>query len=111
MATTTNETTRNILDFLLNSRHFAWRENVLPVPVQRKGVVVGFRSGGKSGISDIVGVLSPEGRSLFVEIKTGKDKLRPVQKAFLDQAKSCGALVMIVKDFNDFLEQWKMMNL
>lgn len=103
----TNDTTRDILSFLFAARVFAWRENVLPVPVARAGSVIGFRSGSKSGKPDIMGILSPNGRSLCCEVKTGKDKLRPEQIGFLENARKMGALVMVVKDFKDFLKQWE----
>lgn len=103
----TNDTTRDILNFLFLQRVFAWRENVLPVPVARAGSVIGFRPGSKTGKPDIMGILPPNGRSLCCEVKTGKDKLRPEQIGFLENARAMGALVMVVKDFKDFLEQWK----
>lgn len=113
----TNDTTRNVLKRLFDLGVPAWRHNVLPVPISRAGTVVGFRPGGKSGISDIVGYL-PAGLftvrgeqcrhavPLYIEVKTGKDRLRPEQIGFLDQATRYGCVVMVIKDFNDFERQW-----
>lgn len=78
----------------------------MPIPVCRNGAVVGFRSGGKSGIPDIVGMLRPHGRFFGVEIKTGRDKLRPEQIGFHSQARKLGAFILVVKDYEDFIDQW-----
>lgn len=105
----TNETTRRILNFLLDNGVFAWRHNVLPVPLPGGG----FRPGSKSGIPDIIGILPAlggnnrcAGRFLGAEIKTGKDSLRPEQEGFHFTARKLGAVIFVVKDFDDFLEQW-----
>lgn len=100
--TKTNETTRDILKFLFTVGVFAWRHNVLPIPLPGGG----FRPGGKSGIPDIIGVLPDGGRFFGCEIKTGRDKLRPEQEGFHTTARKLGAVILVVKDFNDFLEQW-----
>lgn len=112
--TITNETTKAILNFLFRSGVFCWRQNVAPIPISRNGTVTGFRSGGKSGLPDIMGVLQPignrmdlKGTYLGVEIKTGKDRLSEVQKSFHLQVKQMGGIIFVVKDFNDFLLQWQ----
>jgi hypothetical protein len=105
--TKTNETTREILGFLFTEGVFAWRENVLPVPVVRAGAVTSFRSGSKAGKPDIMGILPHVGRTICCEIKTGKDRLRPEQVGFLETARKMGALVMVVKDYEDFLRRWR----
>ena len=109
---TTNTTTRDILKHLFNAGIFAWRQNVLPVPVHRAGLIVGMRPGSKQGLPDIMGKLPTTlfpnfGRGLCIEIKTGKDKLRPEQIGFLSNAERFGDIIMVVKDYEDFLNQWK----
>src|SRR6185436_6043614 len=105
--TQTNETTTLILDFLLHRKILAWRQNVLPIPITRQGQLVGYRPGSKAGLPDILAILPPSGRTLLIEVKTGKDQLRPVQIAFLEQSRSCGAMVLMVKDYDDLLAQFK----
>ena len=100
--TKTNETTRDILKSLFACGVFAWRHNVLPIPLPGGG----YRSGSKSGIPDIIGILPVSGKFLGIEIKTGKDRLRPEQIGFHTTARKLGAVIMVVKDFNDFQEQW-----
>lgn len=106
MATKTNETTRDILKFLFASSVFAWRHNVLPIPLPGGG----YRPGSKSGIPDIIGILSEGGKFLGVEVKTGKDRLRPEQIGFHLTARKLGALILVVKDYEDFLTQWNGLN-
>lgn len=107
----TNETTRRILNFLFSVGVFAWRENVLPIPLVGGR---GFRPGSKSGKPDIVGILPSlwgsslyKGRFLGVEVKTGRDRLRPEQEGFHFTARKLGAVILVVKDFNDFKQQWE----
>lgn len=100
----TNETTNAILSFFFSAGIFAYRANVLPVPLPGGG----FRPGGKAGTPDIVGILPPTGKYFGVEVKTGKDKLRPEQIGFHKNARDAGALILVVKDFEDFREQWKL---
>lgn len=107
----TNETTNAILDFLFRNRVFAWRQNSGGIPLFREGILTGFRPGGKAGQPDIVGILPSMGRHLGgtylgIEIKTGKDRLSEGQVAFHSQARKAGALILVVKSFEDFLTQW-----
>ena len=98
----TNKTTNAILKFLFSAGIFAWRANVLPVPLLGGG----FRPGGKAGTPDILGILTKTGRFLGIEIKSGRDRLRPEQIGFHKNAMDAGALILVVKDFEDFLTQW-----
>lgn len=105
----TNQTTNDILNFFLRNGIFA----------RRHGVVSGTSSytkkngetkeryihGGITGGSDIFAWL-PNGKFLGVEIKTGKDRLSPIQEGFNAQIQMMGHLIFVVKDFNDFLLQW-----
>lgn len=98
--------TRDICDYLILEGHKAWRQNVLPVPLSGGG----FRSGSKAGQPDVVGILcDPGGRGgcyFGIEVKTGRDKLRDVQKAFHFEARKLGAIILVVKTFEDFFVQW-----
>lgn len=102
----TNELTTRILNFLFSAGIFCWRQNVAPIPIQREGLVVGFRSGGISGQPDIVAILPPTGRYLGIEVKTGFDRLRPGQVSFRENSTHCGAAYLEVKTFDDFLNQF-----
>lgn len=102
----TNQTTNEILSFLFSQRIFSWRQNTGGIPLFREGILTGFRPSGKVGQPDIVGIL-PTGTYLGIEIKTGKDRLSEGQLSFHSQARKVGAKILVVKDFPDFLDQWK----
>lgn len=111
----TNTTTRLILNRLFGFGVFAWRHNTLPVPIFRAGIPTGFRSGSKQGLPDIMGIVPPGvlaplrdryGIPLWVEVKTGRDSLRPEQLGAHATARKMGAIVLVVKDEQDFLKQW-----
>lgn len=55
---------------------------------------------------DILAWLPPLARGLAIEIKTGRDKLRPEQISFLENFKKMGGLVIIATSFDDFKEQY-----
>lgn len=103
-STTTNELTMSILDFLLRSPQcFAWRNNSLPIPLQNGG----FRPAQKRGSSDIVGLYASH--FFGIEIKTGKDRLRPEQISFNASVQNAGGHIFIASDFEQFkrdFDEW-----
>lgn len=104
----TNETTKKILNFLFGIGVFAWRNNTMGIPIRRMGAIVGFRPTGKTGVGDIIGIYSVEGRGLFlsIEVKTGKDRLSDAQQGFFETVNKLGGIALVVKDYEDFLKQW-----
>ena len=98
----TNQITKEILEFLLKQRIFAWRENTAPIPLPDGK---GYRSSGLSGKPDIIAI-SHGGIFIGIEVKYLKDKLRPAQVSFHIQAQELGAIMLVVKDFDDFMNQW-----
>jgi hypothetical protein len=98
--TKTNETTRLILEYLFQKGCYAWRNSI--GAIQSKGH---FYSMGLTGSSDIFAIFPPNGRFIGIEIKTGKDKLRPEQVGFIKNCQHVGADVLVVKDFEDFKNQ------
>ena len=97
----TNETTRLILKFLFQRQIFAWRNSVGAISTPH-----GFYQFGKSGSPDIIAILDG-GIFCGIEIKTKKDRMSEVQKGFHLQAKQRGAIMFVVKDYDDFLLQWQ----
>jgi hypothetical protein len=106
---TANTTTR-IADHQFVEGTLGQRTNTLPVPVVRNGVQVGFRPGSRSGRPDYEGIYpiirTGLGVPVLIEVKTGRDKLRDIQVSYLSQAAAIGAVVLVVKDFEDYLEKW-----
>lgn len=102
----TNETSSKIIELFTRHDILAWRQNTSGIPLHREGVIIGFRPSAKAGISDIIAILPPVGRGVFIEIKTGKDKIRPEQEGFKRNVSLMGGIFLEVKDFQDFLDQW-----
>lgn len=88
-----NNLTRQIIALITAKGGFATRVNSQgqwdPVrKVMRKGTTV-------KGMTDIVGVL--KGRALFIEVKVGKDKLRPEQERVAEQVIKAGGVWAVAK--------------
>jgi hypothetical protein len=94
----TNKITNQIKYYLFTKGIFSWRQNTLPIPLPNGG----FRPTAKTGISDIIAILPPRGRFLGIEIKTGRDRLRPEQLGFKANVERMGGIYMEVKNFEDF---------
>lgn len=99
----TNETTRAILNFLFEKRIFAWRQNTGGIPDPRGF----FRPAAKTGVADILAIVPPNGQFLAIEIKTGRDRLRPEQEGFLQNVRTMGGLALVVKDYDQFLDSFQ----
>lgn len=104
--TKTNETTQLILNYLFKKGIYAWRNSVGAIKSQGK-----FYQMGKLGSSDIFAVLPPHGTFLGIEIKTGADKLRPEQVGFIKNVQFRGGGAIVVKDFDDFFEQFRIIEI
>lgn len=59
------------------------------------------------GQTDLSGIMKPNGRGVYIEIKTGTGRLSNVQKAFRDMVIAHGALYIECRDVKDLevLEQ------
>jgi hypothetical protein len=80
-----------ILDFLNRNGVFAFRVNSAGIYDASSGA---YRNPGKfsiRGVSDIIGIL-PDGRALFVEVKTATGKMSKEQKVFIDKVNRCHAV-------------------
>lgn len=107
----TNQTTNDILNFFLRNKIFARRHGVMSGTAsytKKNGdTKERYIHGGITGGSDIfVWLPPPLGKFLGIEVKTGYDRLSPVQTGFNIQVQMMGHLIFVVKDFNDFLNQW-----
>lgn len=65
----------------------------------------GFRPGGLPGQPDICAIFPPVGKYVGIEVKCGSDRLRGEQIGFHANARRMGAVVLVVRDFEDFQEQ------
>lgn len=107
--TNTNALTQSILRYLNYNNAKAWRTNNGAVYDARREC---YRKNHSSllGVPDIVGYFKFTGQALFVEVKTGKDKLSVYQENFIEDAKRhCFVCVarsfdQFEKEFNDFIK-------
>lgn len=97
--TITNKTTSEIVKYM-NLNGWASRINI--VAIQRNGKYTS--SNMALGIPDVIGCL--DGLFISIEVKTGKDKLSENQIKCHSKIKEKGkGIVLVVKDFEDFLTQ------
>lgn len=103
--TTTQETTLKIIKMLRQEGLFVWRQNNIPAFDVKLKSYRKMPRGSIKGVPDIIG-FTENGIFVAVEIKaTGK--LSDPQKYFLDTATKSNCIVFVVKDFDDFVQQWQ----
>lgn len=103
----TNLLTGICVYWLRSEGYFAQRNNTTGTPRKMPdGSVKWTPATGMKGSSDIVAI-GNGGRSLFVEIKYGRDRVRPAQEKFQEAVTAQGADYVIVKRFDDLIEYLK----
>jgi hypothetical protein len=110
--TPTNALAEQIINKIFEDGGYAWRNNTLGVPDFKKGVM---RKAPKTGVSDILGIVPhktfrqrpPVGQLIAIEIKTGRDTLKPEQIGFLEAINRRGGLAFAVKTYDEFLTLWQ----
>jgi hypothetical protein len=104
----TNSATKSIVDYLNMNKCKVWRSNNVGIYDAKKDI---YRKNPNQllGISDIIGI-TKDGFFLGIEIKTGKDKLKPEQKVFIEEITKRKGIILVVKSFDDFLVQWGNLN-
>lgn len=86
----------------------AYRQNQGGMTAEYKGKARFIKFAGAKGISDIIGIVPPNGRYLAVECKMPGKKPTEEQTLFLERIRSCGGLSVVVtsaSELNDFLEK------
>lgn len=103
-ATETNNLTTEIITFLTECGHLAWRNNSMGVYDPLKGVY--RKTNTMAGTPDIICILQG-GQFLGIEIKTGKDSMSRAQTTFMNHSRKLGALYWIVFNTTDFINKYK----
>jgi len=94
--TKTNSLTQAVLKLLNYNGFRAWRTgNHAVYSVKRKSFMK--NPSRLLGIPDICGYRK-DGKAIFVEVKTGKDKLSEAQKHFLSEAEKAGCIVIVAEN-------------
>lgn len=106
----TNLLTAVCVYWLKHLGYFASRNNTTGMPIkQRDGTVKWKPATGMRGSGDIYAMVIG-GRSLWIEIKYGRDRMRPDQEKFRASVEAQGGLYWIVKTFDDLLTELKILN-
>jgi len=96
-----NGLTKCIVAWLRLNGHFAARINSTGLYDPRLGK---YRpSGARKGMADITAVVN--GKHISIEIKIGKDRLRPDQTKIKAEVEAAGGRYLVVQNFDDFLGQ------
>ena len=113
MKTNTNALTTSIIRYLNASGYKVWRNNTSGVfdPVRKV-----FRRNPAllKGVPDIIGYRKPDKSHffpipIFVEVKTGRDKLSPHQQIFAEDAIKHRCIYMCVRTWDEFEKRFKIM--
>jgi len=88
------------IEFLRLNGHVAWGNNTGAFAGEYGGKRRFVRFSVK-GASDVFAVLRPSGRFLAVEVKVGKDRLRPEQIAFMESIRAAGGAAIEVRSLDD----------
>lgn len=95
-----NDLTRCVVDYLTLSGHFATR--LQSTGTYRDDLKKYVPSQQRAGMPDVFAVV--EGRAVFVEVKTGNDRLSDTQKETINLLVQAGALVCVAHCFQAFYD-------
>ena len=95
MSKSESELQTEILEWLLWSGYFAWRNNNLAAPGRK------FR--GLYGTPDIVGIL-PNGLFLGIEVKSSRGIQSPHQKVFQEKSTQLGGKYILARSLQDVID-------
>jgi len=96
-----NELTLCIIAWLKLNGHFGARVNVMGIYNSKLGKYI--RSGSKKGMADITSIIN--GKHVSIEIKTGRDRMRPDQEKVKNEVEAAGGIYITASTFDDFLSQ------
>lgn len=82
----------------------AWRSNNAGTRRRDKNGREFWSFTGMKGVSDILGVVAPNGRLLAVETKRPGGRLSPQQAFFLDSVRKLGGIAIVVHSLDELIE-------
>lgn len=101
----TNKFTKACIQLLTFKGFEVWRNNNVAVYDKTIG---GFRKNStKLGVPDIIGYQKKTGRAIYVEVKTGSDRLSDEQRAFLINALQNGCIAFECRTIDDITKRLK----
>ena len=96
-----NGLTKCIVAWLELNGHFAARVNV--TGIYDSNLKRYRHSGSRRGMADVTAVVG--GKHVSIEVKTGKDRMRPEQLKVKQEIEQASGLFIVVSSFDDFLKQ------
>ena len=111
-ATTANELTRSIINFIIRQGWQAERISITGRPIKQmdyKGRCIGYTFGSShmtKGTADISATI--RGRSVKIEVKIGADRQSDAQRKYQADIERAGGLYYIARDFESFVEWYNM---
>ena len=98
-----NGLTKCITAWMELNGYFAARINTTGTYSQKLGKYI--HSGSRKGMADVTAVVN--GRHVSIEVKYGKDRLRPEQIKVRNEVEAAGGVYIVASTFDNFLEQIK----
>lgn len=100
--TNTNLLTKEAIKYLNLNGFNCWRNNNGAVySVTRKTYLKNPLH--KLGVPDIIGYRKKDGRAVFIEVKTGKDKLSEHQINFIDEALRSNCISFVIRNIDELI--------
>lgn len=114
---TANGLTKCVIDWIKLNGWQAERINTMGRPIDNRqqvtdvlgrtrtiGGITWVQSTSTTGSADISATIN--GRSVKIEVKTGKDRQSEAQKKYQEDIEKAGGIYIIVKCFDDFMDWW-----
>lgn len=85
-----------------------YKHNIMGKRVEiKKGKYIPQGKAGGKGAGDVVATLKPWGKSCHIEVKIGKDRQHESQIEFQQEHEAAGGIYMIVKNWEQYIDQIK----
>lgn len=82
-----------------------WRNNRIEAMAVGRGGKKRKVSAGIDGQGDLSGIVGPGGRRIEIEVKAGKDRMRPSQNSFAAMITGAGGIYIVAKDVAECLAE------
>ena len=82
-----------------------WRSNRIDAMAVGRGGALRRVSAGIDGQGDLSGIAGPSGRRVEIEVKAGRDKMRPSQHSFKAMIVGAGGIYVVARDVEGGLKE------
>jgi hypothetical protein len=91
-----NALTASIIEYITLKGGLAWRNNTGGYKTETR-----FIRFGRVGSGDVFAVY--RGKFLSIEVKVGRDRLRPAQEEWMEKVEACGGIPVVAKSLDDVI--------